>query len=758
LLRSIVPAVLALGVFFFGLVTPQAAKALTLERELSEINARTEERRPVFLSGEKASGRSDIETTLEGNALARRGGITVRADRMTYYADDDQVVAIGNVTVTREGNVFTGPRLQLKVDANIGYFDQPSYRLGLYRGLGTADRIEFLGEKQYRLSNATFTTCEPNSPAWRVFARELEIDERAETGVARGARLVFGNTGLLALPVLPFAIGDARKSGALAPSLYFGSRSGVELVAPYYFNLAPNRDLTVETHLSARRGLSFSNQFRYLEKPMFGEARLDYTFNDTNTGTRRYYLQTQNTVVNWLGWSGALNARGVSDDSYLSTYSRNILEAAQTKLPRELVLNRSVADGWNTTFVARAYQNLLTSRDSLTETPFDQIPKLSIGKTYRFWNGFEFKQDFEGAQFRRQVAQTALGWRAYSNSSLTYPFQSSAAFVIPKLSFNVARYELDSNPGFSTRFNRAMPTASLDAGLVFERDAAWRGRDLTQTLEPRLFYARAPYRDQTGIPVFDTTAASFGFTQLFSESPYLGQDRIADVNQLSLGVTTRLIEKDGVESLRASLGQRFYFADQRVSLPSGVAIAGRKSDVLMSLGTELVKSLTLDAYAQYTTDTRRLPRFTVNLQYKPDEKRLLNLGVRYLKDPRDLQNQLAQVDGSVRWPVTAQFTALARLNYSFLDTVLPSGTSERPGVVEALAGFELDWDCWVGRVFAHRFVASDKKSNTQFFFQLELKGLGRLGNNPSDVLRRSVPGYRLPSERPTLPSNYFGYN
>jgi LPS-assembly protein len=732
---------------------------LQLERELKDHETPSEAKRPVYMSGDHASGRAGIESSLQGKAELRANGGTIRADRITYNQDDDEVIASGNVRVAKDGNVFVGPRLQLRVAANIGVFEQPTYKLGLYRGSGSASTMEFLGPKHIRLEQATFTTCDPADPAWQIFADQLDIDELAEAGEARGARLVFGQRSLISLPVLPFPIGDSRKSGVLTPSVYLGGRLGAELIVPYYFNLAPNRDLTVQTHLSLSRGLSFGNRFRYLEKPMFGEVQLDWNPHDAVTGTQRMFISTRNSIVDIGGWNGALNASGVSDDTYLSTYSRTILASSQTKLPRELVLNRTVGDDWQLGLNVRAYQNLLGARDSLTETPFNQLPRVSIKKDFVSDSGFVFRQDAEAAHFSRHVPNTAKGQRFLSNSSVSYPVQLPGAFVIPKLSVNAARYDLDQNPGYATTFSRVLPTLSLDTGLVFERQASWRGRDVTQTLEPRLFFARTPYKDQTGIPVFDTSAASFGFSQLFNESPFLGQDRIADVNQVSLGLTTRRIESDGKESLRASIGQRFYLADQRVALPTGVAISGRQSDILMSLGTEMLENLNVDAYAQYSTDTKRFSRFSVNTHYAPDSLRLLNLGFRYLKDPRDLANQISQVDLSWRWPVASGWSTVGRINYSFLrDVVNAAGTIERPRIVEALLGVEYDWDCWVARFVAHRYVASDNKASTPLFFQLELKGLGRLGNNPFDILRRSIPGYRAPSDRPVLPNSYFGYD
>ncbi|MFX6724659.1 LPS assembly protein LptD, partial [Acinetobacter baumannii] len=88
---------------------------------------------------------------------------------------------------------------------------------------------------------------------------------------------------------------------------------------------------------------------------------------------------------------------------------------------------------------------------------------------------------------------------------------------------------------------------------------------VTQTLEPRLFYVRTPYRDQSQYPVFDSGLADFNFAQIFTENRFVGLDRISDANQLTAAVTSRLIEENGLERLRAAIGQRYYFADPKVA-------------------------------------------------------------------------------------------------------------------------------------------------------------------------------------------------
>ena len=88
------------------------------------------------------------------------------------------------------------------------------------------------------------------------------------------------------------------------------------------------------------------------------------------------------------------------------------------------------------------------------------------------------------------------------------------------------------------------------------------------TLEPRLFYAYIPFRNQDNLPNFDSALADLNYAQLFTENIFSGSDRISNANQLTAALTTRILDAEtGAERLRAAIAQRYYFADQLVTLP-----------------------------------------------------------------------------------------------------------------------------------------------------------------------------------------------
>jgi LPS-assembly protein len=278
--------------------------------------------------------------------------------------------------------------------------------------------------------------------------------------------------------------------------------------------------------------------------------------------------------------------------------------------------------------------------------------------------------------------------------------------------------------------------------LVFEREDRIFGTDVVQTLEPRLFYVYIPYRRQDQTPVFDSAIDDFSFLQLFSENRYLGNDRIGDANQLTAALTSRFIDPaTGAERLRLAVGQRFYFADQRVTLNEAPRSAG-KSDFLVGADGRLNDVWSLSSLLQYNFDASEVERFNAGVRYTPAPGRILSATWRYtreLVDPGIGTEQIKQIDIAGQWPVSPHVTLLGRWNYSLSDKK----------TLEGVAGIEYNGDCWVLRVIGQRLTTTTQQTSTSVFVQLELNGLARVGTSPLELLRRSVPGY-LPTNDPTL--------
>lgn len=723
---------------------------LRFEPALRESNAEIRDGRATYGRGDRATARVGRDATLEGDAELRRAGTVVRADRITYYQADEEVIAVGNVRISREGNLFVGSQLRLRLDTNEGSFVSPAYFLPQFNGRGRADLIEFLGSDRTRLTRATYTTCEPDDPDWILQARTLTLDEADGSGSGRSASLSFMGVKILALPAFAFPLGDERKSGVLPPTMSINSRTGLDVVVPYYWNMAPNRDFTFYPRLSTKRGVQLGAEFRYLEPRYQGDISFELNPDDQVTGQARYYYQLRHGFRDYAGWAGGWEVRDVSDDDYFIDYSRSIMTSSDRVLPQRFYATRTVARDWSLLVDVQKWKPILDSRPG----PYEKVPQLQLRQLRRDVAGFDIDTTVDSTLFAAPTPTGPQGWRIYANPQMSWPIVRPGWSIVPKLSVHASSYQLERNASYDTTLTRVLPTYSIDAGMQFERPAEFFGREFTQTLEPRLFYAYTPYRDQSEFPVFDSATTDFSFAQLFSENTFVGNDRIADSNHLTAAAVSRLIDPaTGAEKMRFAVGQRVFFDDQRVTLPGVPPSSAGRTDILLAAYGDLGSGMSFDTGLQYTVDKANVPRFSALWRWLPREGQVLNVGARYR------QEEIGQLDTSWRWPLARRWMSMVRLNYSFLDKGVDpvSGIPNQRGMVESVLGLEYDACCWISRFVLQRYTTGADTATTAFFFQLELKGLSRIGNDPFDILRRNIPGFRVPDGRPGSVSRYFGY-
>lgn len=694
-------------------------------------NSKAEEKDlPATISAEQMTGRPDREIVLKHDVEIIRGPTTIHADEATYRVVEDEVEAIGNIRMRRFGDIYTGDELKLKIDAAAGYVLNPTYHLERNNAQGRADRIDFEGEDRATVFEGTYSTCESPDPDWYLKSSKLNLDAARDEGFAHKTLVYFKGVPILAAPAMSFPLSDERKSGLLPPTIGTTNRGGLEVTVPYYVNIAPNRDLTLYPKIYARRGLQLGAEARYLGEAYSGQTRIEALPDDQLTKTDRYAISTTHTQILAPGLAYSWNINSASDDDYPRDFARTIITpASQRLMPREMALTYGSAY-WNAAARVSNFQVLQDPAAPIAR-PYDRLPQLTFHAGRQDVNGFDWDVDSELTRFWHP--SQLRGDRFLLNPRIVYPIIRPGYFITPKLSLHATKYYLDNQTaGASTSFDRALPTLSIDSGLIFERDAPFFGNILTQTLEPRLFYVYTPYRDQSAFPIFDAAEPELSFAQLFSENQFMGNDRISDANQLTAALISRYLESSGAERMRFALGQRFYFTDQRVTL--GGTRNESRSDLLVSAYGQLTPTVSVEGNIQYSQTLNTMSRVRHGIRWQPAPKRVLNLQYR-----RDRVNNLEQVDVSGQWPFGNRWYGLARVNYSLPDSK----------VAEGLIGFEYKADCWVFRMVGQRTPTAAGEVTSSFFFQLELNGLTRLGSNPLDAIRANIPGYQLVNQ----PSN-----
>lgn len=729
-----------------ALAMAQHGLQLRPQRSLLDIGPGAPDGTPVYIEADRIQGHGEKEVEAQGNVRLRKRGQAFFADWMRHEQRENEITAIGNVRIEQGPDVIQGARLRYNLDTERGFMERVNYSIGAKTssnipglgaprytfndGRGTADRLFFEGPGRIRAQDSTYTTCTAGNDDWLVRTRELRIDKDNNEGVARDASVELLGQTIFYTPYLSFPLQQERKSGFLAPHYGNSSTSGFEITMPYFWNLAPNRDITFYPRAMTKRGLQLRTDFRYLESDYKGRFSLEILPDDQQTGRTRQAFTFKHTHNFANQWIGSLDINHVSDASYFTDLSTHIALTSQTFLPQQGILSRSGQWGGGGTYSFSAmvyrWQTLQSDPAAILVPPYNRQPQLTLAAQRQVGKYGDF--DFFGNYVDFDHPTLVSGRRIVAYPSISLPLQTSFAHVTPKLGVHATRYILNPNTTTLPDQSRTLPIFSLDSGLTFERNTSVFGTAFTQTLEPKIYYVYIPYRDQSRIPNFESGLQDINFATIFTENQFSGQDRVNDANQITIGANTRFLNPaSGVEILRAGVAQRFYFRSQRVTVPGVPARPDQSSssDLLAALSGSIAPNITADAGWQYNTDLSQTQRLNTAVRYNPQPGKVLNLAYRHTV------NSIKQFDISGQWPVAPQWTAVGRWNYSAPDR----------RVLESLAGFEYDGGCWAFRMSIHRIATTTKTAITSVLFELELNGLSKTRNNTFDLLRRSIGGY-----------------
>jgi LPS-assembly protein len=667
-------------------------------------------------SGEDAEFSGEVEITLPD------GKITAQSASVAGGAVD----AGGRVTFTGNDVTAFGEDLHYDSATETISLSRAGFDLPARPARGSAEDIRISSDSRVSLANMLFTTCPPDNVAWELSAREAELDVNEGVGRARGVKLDFKGVPILYVPYFSFPINDDRKSGFLTPDISRRDRTGFDLTVPYYLNLAPNYDLTLEPRYMSERGVQVRSDFRYLLPNSRGEFGFEFLPDDDETQTTRRYANLRHESLFGSREQIELIAgiEEASDDNYFDDLGSSLAVTSQTHLNRFVDISY-YAPRWS---LLTRFQNYQTIDPVLTdiERPYERVPQIVFDGR---WRGrfVTFQSDTELVNFDRNVGTT--GWRLDSTQEISLRFGGPGKFLIPAVALRQTNYWIDdAAPGEDDTLTRGLPIASLDMGLVFERETTGGQRDWVQTLEPRLLYVRVPFEDQSNLPVFDTILPDFNLVQLFRKYQFVGPDRIADTDQLSFGVTTRLIDAaNGRERLTATLGQTRYLNPQLVTLPDMLPTDTDASDYVAEVAIGVRDSWALDIGYQWNSETSSTARTETRLEFRPQEDRLFGVGYRYRR------GALEQGDVSLVWPVAQRWRIIGRYSYSFLD-------KER---LEDFIGWEYEACCWRLRMVNRNYVSRRTgETDSSVSIQLELKGLSQRVTSPDDLLDRGILGYR----------------
>lgn len=710
---------------------------------------------PIYASSPASEMEGDI-VRMTGGAIATQGYRQLRADTAEFDQVTRRGSLHGNVELREPGLLLRGATGDVDIDSGRAQLTASTFLLHDEHLRGGADLLVRREDKVIVLNDASYSYCPPNSERWMLYGDEVELHLDEGEGIARNATIEFGGVPILYTPYLSFPLDDRRKSGFLWADVGTDSSGGLDIATPYYFNLAPNYDATLTPRWINERGLLTELELRYLSEQMgywelggayiHGDNEYEKDFPDQNGN--RWLAAVQQHGLFAKRFRTTIDFTKTEDDDYLSDFDTTTLKLKETTHLAQRGEVNYLGDNWSADLRIEEYQTI--ARDVLLE-PYEKLPQLTVYRSaleQPFRPNLVFLSDF--TEFDHETRVT--GQRLYNEGGATLPMTWVWGFLRPTAKYRQINYELDEPTFFDEEEDDSpdvgAPLFSLDGGLVFERTISPGQSTFLQTLEPRLYYLWADYEDQTGLPDFDTSELSFNYDQLFRDTRFSGHDRLDDANQLSVGLTTRIIDPDtGVERVKASIGQIYYFDDRRID---DELIGGELDDRNFQDKSEIAAQLDLRPWDSYefrsswvwNRDQDELEQTSISTAWQDDEsRRIVNLGYNFrrYRGINPFLDDINQVDLSSYFPLNQHWSLLLRVLYDFKE-------DDR---IDDMVGFEYNDCCWRIRIVHHRSLDQTNRSNDQelverdhaTYVQFQLKGLGGTADNVSGLLEELIRGF-----------------
>ena len=693
---------------------------------------------------------TETELTFVGNVRVQQGYRRVSANQVTIDRAGERAVASGDVTFREPGVVITGDSVIYDSISEVAQVNAAQYLLHNRQLSGTAATLSRDANGEIEVNDGAMTYCAPDDPTWILEADKLDIDPNSGDGQAWGATLRVADVPIFYLPWIRFPVDSRRKSGLLFPDIGSDSRGGVDITQPIYFNLAPHYDALYQPRYIQERGLLHQAKGRWLDETTgYWELTGGWISNDekyegeTQTDGQRWLLAAQHAGQHGDAWRTTVKYTRVSDAEYVRDLENHRLSAQRQTALQQLGRVEWLGESWQVRLDVEQFQSLVQD----IRNDYKKLPQMTARwRGQASWLGVEPLFLAQLSLFDTDAARVT-GQRLYTEAGLTLPKRWQAGFLTSTLKYRSVSYELDDFPLLDTSPSAGSIMASVDGGLIFDRQTQLGGMGMTQTLEPRAYFLYSQFEDQTGHPDFDSAELTFTYNQLYRDTRFSGNDRIDDANQLSLGVTTRFIENEtGETKLEASLGQIFYFRDREVRLNRFDPDLDETVSAIAAEATWYPSSQwRLRSSLLYDPNENTFDAAYAQANYQPGNGAIFNLGYTLREPPPSLIDRpvTEQATVSAYYPVNDTWSLFGAYEYSL----------EASEVVESMVGFEYDDCCWRVRLLDMRYIDTrvgdipdftdpNLPRENSFQLQVMLKGMGGFGGRVDELLSDMIRGFK----------------
>jgi LPS-assembly protein len=730
---------------------PGACSGRYIEPELAFLeDDRPFDQQPVFVNALTSSTELGGITQLEGGVEIQRGGRLLTSTRGEFDQNANNAFMFGQVRYREAGLLLLSEEAEADLVSGDTRFNNARYVMHQEHMRGSADSITRFGDRRIRLDQGAITYCEPGSNAWQIAARSIELNPETGRGVAKHATFDVAGVPILYTPYLSFPIDDRRQSGFLFPSFGYSESDGLDISIPYYFNLAENFDDTLTPRYIGERGLLLENEFRYMNRWSHNTLSTAWLDSDSQYGDNRWLLGVDHRGRPLDNLYSRIDYTKVSDDQYFSDLGTS-LEVQRDNHLDQLMELRYLQPNWNLSLRTHSYQTIGGA------TPYERLPQLLLSGRESAVAGLfnldyqaeytRFERDLDSVYAPTSAAAATVGDRVHLRPRLSLSLDRPWGYLRPAVTLWHSSYDLDNERDANRAGSDSISARilSVDSGLVFEREFGLAKAQYTQTLEPRLFLLHSDADEQLHIPAFDSSQLDFSYYSLFHETGWSGNDRVADTQQATLGLSSALYNDQGSEKIRVAVAQAQYFADREHAGRPGDPRAGSdagSSNLATLAQWNLTPSLRLTHDGEIDRDSYEFLEHNYKLSYLPGDKRLFYVSYRDNVDKNpDSRDAVQQLDMAFRWPINNSWTGYGRWQQDL----------EYSENLETLLGVEYASCCWKVRVTGRSWVVNPDlrrytdenqfETDTGVFLQFVFRGLGAFGQGSGREFLEDITGY-----------------
>lgn len=716
------------------------------------------ESQTLYMQADDINGQNKETHVAQGNVVGYKGNQTFITDWLIYDQPKDHLSMGDNVYLTRQYDAVQGKWGDYFLDLNKGTFTQARAYYGKENLSFTGQQINVLDKQHAVIESGYATSCNPNDPAWYIKADQIKVDYADSQGQAKNGTMYFESIPIFSSPYLTFPLGE-RRSGWLTPTIGGTSTSGFMVSEPYYWNMAPNYDMTITPEIWANQGIMLTDQFRYMTESNTGSIyteQLPYSWGSPEQGVSsyRWYWSLTDTYKPFKDFTMGYDYNRVSDNNYFNDFGNFYSVTDNVNLDQSAYLK--YAPQWGLASISvQNYQTLYPYGYANTIPIYAQYPAINFNVNPQDL-GLGFKGNLTSSYSYFYSPDMQSGQRTVIYPSVTYPMQKPWGYLTPKVGFNTTNYNVGDNPGYANsagQYALNLPIASIDGSLYFDQSTSVGKGSVTQTFEPRIYYLYIPAVNQSNLPDFDTATATYNYNQLFSENQFVGSDRINAANDITIGGTSRLInDANGNEFMKFNYGYKYYINQESNSLYGSYSQYPQlylpTPNLIGELTNQWNKQVSSFATFQYDTTQGNIDYYAVNMKWNPDVGKVLNAGFSYQYQlpllyygytpgqsfqPVSYENQYA-FNLSGQWPIYMnKVYALGRANYDFTRQML----------LNLVGGLEYNGGCYTISAVYEQFVFNYNQSQQTYMLNFNFKGIGNVGSgDPSNDLSTNIPGYQ----------------